>query len=100
MLNTNIFYISYRSKLDIGISFVFVIQSVLAHIDSVLYVDTDTLFLAPLDDIWSHFQAMNESQMAALAPEHEDPNTGWYNRFARHPFYGKLGTIFNNLILV
>uniref|UniRef100_A0A1B6CX52 UDP-D-xylose:beta-D-glucoside alpha-1,3-D-xylosyltransferase n=2 Tax=Clastoptera arizonana TaxID=38151 RepID=A0A1B6CX52_9HEMI len=67
------------------------LPNVLPHIDSVLYVDTDTLFLAPLDDIWSYFKAMNSSQMAALAPEHEDPNTGWYNRFARHPFYGKLG---------
>lgn len=36
---------------------------------------------------------MNSSQLAALAPEHEDPNVGWYNRFARHPFYGKLGEI-------
>lgn len=35
---------------------------------------------------------MNSSQMSALVPEHEDPNIGWYNRFARHPYYGKLGT--------
>lgn len=34
---------------------------------------------------------MNSSQLAALSPEHEDPNTGWYNRFAKHPYYGKLG---------
>lgn len=37
---------------------------------------------------------MNATQMAALAPEHEDPNTGWYNRFARHPYYGELGKYF------
>lgn len=67
------------------------LPSVLKHLDSVLYMDTDTLFLAPLSDVWQHFGKMNYSQMAALAPEHEDPNTGWYNRFARHPFYGKLG---------
>ncbi|XP_033240141.1 glucoside xylosyltransferase 1 isoform X3 [Drosophila pseudoobscura] len=29
--------------------------------------------------------------MAALTPEHENENIGWYNRFARHPFYGRLG---------
>ena len=34
---------------------------------------------------------MNSSQMAAVAPEHEDYATGWYNRFARHPYYGDLG---------
>lgn len=59
--------------------------------DAVLYVDTDTLFLAPPERIWDEFKRMNASQLAALSPEHEDPNTGWYNRFAKHPYYGKLG---------
>lgn len=36
---------------------------------------------------------MNEMHMAALAPEHEDQSTGWYNRFARHPYYGNLGIL-------
>jgi len=67
------------------------LPSVLPHIDSVLYVDTDVLFLSPLEEVWSHFGKMNSSQFAGLAPEHEDPNTGWYNRFARHPYYGELG---------
>lgn len=26
-----------------------------------------------------------------MAPEHEEPRIGWYNRFARHPYYGKTG---------
>lgn len=56
-----------------------------------LYVDTDTLFLSPITDIWKFFGKFNETQIAALAPEHEDKNIGWYNRFARHPFYGQLG---------
>lgn len=59
--------------------------------DAVLYVDTDTLFLAPPELIWDEFKNMNSTQLAALSPEHEDPNTGWYNRFAKHPYYGKLG---------
>ncbi|XP_036229823.1 glucoside xylosyltransferase 1 isoform X4 [Bactrocera oleae] len=28
---------------------------------------------------------------AALTSEHEDENMGWYNRFARHPYYGRMG---------
>lgn len=56
-----------------------------------LYVDTDILFLSPITDIWKHFGKFNDSQIAALAPEHENENIGWYNRFARHPFYGRLG---------
>lgn len=59
--------------------------------DAILYVDTDTLFLTPPEVIWDEFKKMNNVQLAALCPEHEDPNTGWYNRFAKHPYYGKLG---------
>ncbi|GLV34171.1 shams [Carabus blaptoides fortunei] len=66
------------------------LPSILTNIDSILYVDTDTLFLTALETVWEHFYKMNSSQMAALAPEHEDPNVGWYNRFARHPYYGAL----------
>jgi hypothetical protein len=43
---------------------------------------------------------MNASQMAALTLEHEDPNTGWYNRFAKHPYYGYLGKYFSQIILI
>lgn len=67
-------------------------QLLLPHIDSVIYVDTDTLFISPPYFAWSQFYSFNESQIAALTPEHEDRNVGWYNRFARHPFYGPMGT--------
>lgn len=60
-------------------------------IDSVLYLDTDTLFISPVYDVWKYFRDFNSSQIAALSPEHEDANVGWYNRFSRHPYYGKLG---------
>lgn len=66
-------------------------QTILTDVDSLLYVDTDVLFLTPVETVWSHFSKMNASQMVALAPEHEEPNVGWYNRFARHPYYGELG---------
>uniref|UniRef100_A0A8C6SKY9 UDP-D-xylose:beta-D-glucoside alpha-1,3-D-xylosyltransferase n=1 Tax=Neogobius melanostomus TaxID=47308 RepID=A0A8C6SKY9_9GOBI len=64
---------------------------ILKDVDSLLYVDTDVLFLRPMDDIWSFFKAFNSSQLAAMAPEHEVPKIGWYSRFARHPFYGITG---------
>lgn len=59
--------------------------------DSLLYVDTDVLFLRPMDDIWGFLKSFNETQLAAMAPEHEVPKIGWYSRFARHPFYGVTG---------
>ncbi|KAK3102305.1 hypothetical protein FSP39_010364 [Pinctada imbricata] len=67
------------------------LPSLLKDVDSLIYVDTDILFLTPLDDLWSFFVKFNNTQLAAVAPEHEDKATGWYNRFARHPYYGELG---------
>ncbi|XP_061217158.1 glucoside xylosyltransferase 1 isoform X1 [Neopsephotus bourkii] len=64
---------------------------ILKHVDSLLYVDTDILFLRPVDDIWSFLGKFNSTQIAAMAPEHEEPRIGWYNRFARHPYYGVTG---------
>ncbi|VEN59657.1 unnamed protein product [Callosobruchus maculatus] len=65
--------------------------NILKDVDSILYMDSDTLFLTPVETVWEHFHKFNATQMAALVPEHEDPNVGWYNRFAKHPYYGKLG---------
>lgn len=66
-------------------------QLILKNVDSLLYVDTDILFLRPVDDIWSFLGKFNSTQIAAMAPEHEEPRIGWYNRFARHPYYGVTG---------
>lgn len=68
-----------------------VLKVILRDVDSLLYVDTDVLFLRPMDDIWSLFKSFNGTQLAAMAPEHEVPKIGWYSRFARHPFYGVTG---------
>lgn len=59
--------------------------------DSLLYVDTDILFLQPVENIYALLSHFNTNHLAAMAPEHEEPRIGWYNRFARHPYYGKTG---------
>uniref|UniRef100_A0A3B3YMA5 Glucoside xylosyltransferase 1 n=1 Tax=Poecilia mexicana TaxID=48701 RepID=A0A3B3YMA5_9TELE len=64
---------------------------ILKQEESLLYVDTDIIFLRPVEDIWGLLSQFNASQLAAMAPEHEEPRIGWYNRFARHPYYGKTG---------
>lgn len=56
-----------------------------------LYVDTDIIFLQPVEEIWNLLSHFNSTHLAAMAPEHEEPRIGWYNRFARHPYYGKTG---------
>lgn len=67
------------------------LQLILRELDSLLYVDTDIIFLQPVEEIWALLSRFNSSQLAAMAPEHEEPRIGWYNRFARHPYYGKTG---------
>ncbi|XP_003967683.3 glucoside xylosyltransferase 1-like isoform X1 [Takifugu rubripes] len=64
---------------------------ILKDVDSLLYVDTDIIFLQPVEEIWALLSRFNSSHLAAMAPEHEEPRIGWYNRFARHPYYGKTG---------
>ncbi|XP_038141177.1 glucoside xylosyltransferase 2 [Cyprinodon tularosa] len=64
---------------------------ILKDVDSLLYVDTDVLFLRPMDDVWMLLKSFNQTQLAAMAPEHEVPKIGWYSRFARHPFFGVTG---------
>lgn len=64
---------------------------VLTSVDSVLYLDTDTLVLRPVEDIWNHFQRFDISQLASMSPEGEESSITWYPRFARHPFVGENG---------
>ncbi|XP_014372030.2 glucoside xylosyltransferase 1 [Papilio machaon] len=67
------------------------IPKLIPHIDAMIYVDTDTLFLKPVDELWSEFSKFNDSQISAMAAEDDNPNVSWYPRFAKHPFYGKYG---------
>ncbi|XP_013184550.2 glucoside xylosyltransferase 1 [Amyelois transitella] len=67
------------------------IPDLVPHFDAMIYVDTDTLFLGPVDEVWSYFSKFNSSQLTAMTLEHENPNVSWYPRFAKHPFYGKTG---------
>lgn len=71
--------------------FLCLLQLILKEVDSLLYVDTDIIFLQPVEHMWALLSNFNSSQLAAMAPEHEEPRIGWYNRFARHPYYGKTG---------
>ncbi|KAH7940588.1 hypothetical protein HPB49_002341 [Dermacentor silvarum] len=54
--------------------------------DAVIYVDTDVVFLHPVEDFWRKFYAMNEWQMAGMAPETEDFKKNYYLIKGLHPF--------------
>ncbi|XP_019738627.1 glucoside xylosyltransferase 1 isoform X2 [Hippocampus comes] len=64
---------------------------ILKDIESLVYVDSDILFLQPVDRLWDFLSRFDSAQLAAMAPEHEEPRIAWYSRFARHPFYGRTG---------
>ena len=59
--------------------------------DSVLYIDTDVLFITPVELLWDLFTKFNSSQVVSMTPEHEAKEIGWYNRYGRHPYYGRTG---------
>lgn len=62
------------------------LPSILPKKDAVIYADTDVLFLNPVEDFWRMFAAMNEFQMAAMAPETEDRVNNMYWKTAHRPF--------------
>ncbi|XP_049266867.1 glucoside xylosyltransferase 1 [Rhipicephalus sanguineus] len=59
---------------------------ILPNEDAVLYVDTDVIFVHPVEDFWRKFYAMNEWQMAGMAPETENYTMNYYTLRALHPF--------------
>lgn len=67
------------------------LPDILRDVDSVLYIDTDVLFVSPVESVWGHFSRMNGSQIAGMSYESEDFSTSWYYRFAKHPYYGYYG---------
>lgn len=66
-------------------------QTLLPNLTSVIYMDTDTLFFVPPKDLWVQFDSMYSAHLVAMALDAEERVSGWYNRFARHPFVGELG---------
>ncbi|XP_077527440.1 glucoside xylosyltransferase 1-like isoform X1 [Haemaphysalis longicornis] len=62
------------------------LSSMLPKEDAVIYVDTDVVFLHPVEDFWRMFAAMNSWQMAAMAPDTESFTNSWYLTKAQHPF--------------
>ena len=58
--------------------------------DSVISVDTDVLFLSDPELFWRNFEKFNQSQIAGLSKDDNDPN-GWYKIHSRVPLYGNNG---------
>lgn len=60
------------------------------NIDSVLYVDSDTLFLSPPYDTFQMLHQFNSTQISGIA-QNSQSNKSYYPKMAPHPFYGLYG---------
>ncbi|CAN8028493.1 unnamed protein product, partial [Ixodes persulcatus] len=79
------------------------LPDMLPNEDAVLYVDADTLFLNPVEELWSVFENMNESHLMALTYEVEDVGTScfdWVSRMAplMEEYAGRIPWADNDLI--
>lgn len=68
------------------------LQDILPNEDVVLYVDADTLFLHPVEDLLEAFEKMNERHLMALVHDIEDEATNWYHQHGKTPFIPPFGT--------
>ena len=63
--------------------------------DSVIYIDTDILFLKPPEDLWNQFNNFNKRQVVGLAQEcGKGQEFCWYSKGpkrARHPYVHPYG---------
>lgn len=67
------------------------LQSILADLDAVVYVDTDILFFSSLKDIWDHFDLMDEDQAFGMAFDDEPTVPNGYFTTIDVPFYDRGG---------
>lgn len=68
------------------------LPSILPEYNKVLYLDADTVVLAPFDEIFEFFKMFNSSQLMGLSQESETTNSKIFNENAeKHPYYGKSG---------
>jgi UDP-xylose:glucoside alpha-1,3-xylosyltransferase len=58
----------------------------LPHVRQIIYVDTDTIFLHPVAQLWTHFNAFSDENLSGLVREAEAEDQGGYRVFATHPY--------------
>ncbi|KAL8566193.1 hypothetical protein ACOMHN_034769 [Nucella lapillus] len=67
------------------------LPSFLPKVDAVIYLDSDTLLLSPVEEVWSVFGQFEAQQMIAAAPETQSKWGGWYKHNAKTPYVPPAG---------
>lgn len=97
--------LSWRNLYKPCSSFKLFLPTVLRHVNHVIYVDIDAVFLSPIDELWELLNMYNESQVISVAPalveDVEESGSKsflrgtaprkWYKNHAKIPYYGKSG---------
>ena len=65
------------------------LQSLLPDVDALIYVDTDTVFLSPVEDLWSLFLEFSSTHLMAISTARESPNA--FDRSRNIPIPGNTG---------
>ena len=67
------------------------LQTVLPDTDSVIYLDSDVLLVAPIEKLWNQFRNMTTFQLAAIAPEPNSVVFKWYGLKTELPYVPPAG---------
>ena len=73
-----------------------IFQEILPDVDELLYVDTDIVFLSPVEELWSYFKKLNSSHLAGMVMNSETPHVGFFVEIAKHPYYSTTGRFCHN----
>jgi UDP-xylose:glucoside alpha-1,3-xylosyltransferase len=65
--------------------------SILHDVDAVVYTDLDFLFLAPIEELWSHFRIMDERMYIGAAQDNEKGSCLAYYSMTPLPARGPMG---------
>ncbi|CAN8019834.1 unnamed protein product [Ixodes persulcatus] len=68
------------------------LPSLLPHKDAVLYVDSDVVFVHPVEDLWRYFGQMNDQHLTLMVSDVEDTSLDpYFNRTRNMPRYKRYG---------
>jgi len=57
-------------------------------LDKAIFLDTDQIFMRPVEDLWALFDEFNSTQLQSIAPDEDDK---YPNRGTGMPYYGESG---------
>ncbi|GAU89550.1 hypothetical protein RvY_02089 [Ramazzottius varieornatus] len=83
---------SWRTEYRLCSTYRLFLTTILPLTDAVIYLDSDTVLMSPIELLWTKFYNMTSSQHAAFGREPNSVNLGWYQHQANIPYVPPSGT--------